>query len=326
MKNNTRLWITIVSIIIIIIAFFAYYKVGQAPVNENKESSIEGCYVAKLSRDVYTIVIQSEKDGKVTGMIAYNNFEKDSSSGSFEGIFNNNILTGNYSFDSEGSRSDSQLIFKKVGDSFVQGFGPVEVINGKETFDPISSVVYDPKSTFVRSENCMEKFVDSNDVFSFEYNPYFKLNSSYSTPVMDWRLNAKQGGILLARVSIPRTYMSNTNFSNANLTVGRSTDRTAINTCSTIDSNGEVNGGDKVIDGKDFTKFTSNGAGAGNFYETTSYRGIVDGDCYVIEYTIHSTNIGNYSPDQGIKEFNKAKIQSDLEAIISSFQFQIQSS
>ena len=80
-----------------------------------------------------------------------------------------------------------------------------------------------------------------------------------------------------------------------------------------------------MIDDHPFSKFTLNDAGAGNLYETTSYRGLFDGDCYAIEYTIHSTNIGNYSPDQGVKEFDKVKVQEELEKILDSFKFLISS-
>ena len=70
-----------------------------------------------------------------------------------------------------------------------------------------------------------------------------------------------------------------------------------------------------------FTKITLSDAGAGNFYNTTSYRTIYHNQCYAIEYTIHSTNIGNYSPDQGITEFDQTKIVPLLENMVQSFKF-----
>ena len=75
------------------------------------------------------------------------------------------------------------------------------------------------------------------------------------------------------------------------------------------------------LHGMDYTKLTVSDAGAGNFYDVTSYRMIKDSQCYALEYTIHSTNIGNYSPDQGITEFDKTKIQTILESIVKSFSF-----
>ncbi len=226
MKNSTKI-VSLIVIIVIIIALFAYYKVGQAPINESSTAT---------------------------------------------------------SSQSSGTSTDT--------------------------------------TNCSLTKSCTLDFADSNKVFSYEYNSLFTANEGQNTPSINWRLNTTQMGVLLSKVSIPRTYMSNTNFSEAYLTVGRSADAKAVTSCLSA-SNGEVKDGTRTIDRGDFTKFTLSDAGAGNLYNTTSYRGIVDGYCYAIEYTIHSTNIGNYSPDQGIKEFDKTKIQSDLEKIISSFQFRI---
>jgi glycosyltransferase involved in cell wall biosynthesis len=141
----------------------------------------------------------------------------------------------------------------------------------------------------------------------------------------DWRVNTKQKGMQLAHVSIPKVFMPGTNFSNAYMTIGASTDPKEIKSCGTIATNGEIKAGTVTINGYPFTKFTLGDAGAGNFYETTSYRGLLDGDCYAIEYTIHSTNIGAYSPDQGIKEFDKVKVTNEFESIIASFKFLVNS-
>jgi hypothetical protein len=104
-----------------------------------------------------------------------------------------------------------------------------------------------------------------------------------------------------------------------------STDPTAIQKCLAETEASDIDLGKVTLGGYPFEKFTSNGAGAGNFYETTSYKGIVDGDCYAVEYTIHSTNIGNYSPDQGITEFDQIKIQNEIDQIIKSFKFTVNS-
>lgn len=330
MRNNSKI-IMFIIVIAVLGAFVYYLNNTKAPVTEEnpsvaKEDSLVGCYVAHLSKDVYTLNIQSSNNTEVIGALAYNNYQKDSSSGSFKGTFQNDILLGKYSFDSEGSHSERQVIFKKIGDNFIQGFGPAKLVDGEETFDPISSVVYDSNSTFKKSNDCLEKFVDSNNILSFEHNPFFQHIEGINYLSTDWKLEAKEKGVLLASVIIPRTYMPNTNFSDARLTIGRSTTASAIKSCTIVSTtNGEVKDGTGTISGYPFDKFNFNDAGAGNFYETTSYRGIVDGDCYVVEYTIHSTNIGNYSPDQNIKEFNKSVIQSNLEKIIQSLRFNINS-
>ncbi len=331
MTKNAKIILSFLAIALLV-GFGIYYSL----INKNAvitgepvpvdTASLKGCYVASLSKDFYTLKIQSEENGNIRGMLAYNNYQKDSSSGSFSGTFANDILLGNYSFDSEGMHSDRLVIFKKVGDNFVQGFGPTKVVEGKEEFTNTAAVTYDPKSTFIKSADCLLHFIDANQTFSFDYNAFFQVISPIPSPVLDWRLDSKVNGVLLAILSIPRTYLPGTNFADARLTVGRSSAASAIKSCTVVTTtNNEKSVGAATVGGFPFSKFTSNGAGAGNFYETTSYRGIVDGDCYAIEYTIHSTNIGNYSPDQGIKEFDKIKIQTELENIIKSLKFLINS-
>jgi hypothetical protein len=288
-------------------------------------NSIIGCYVAHIQKDMYALIVQSEEKGVITGKIAFNNFEKDDSSGSFTGTFNQNILFGDYSFNSEGMRSDRQLIFKQVGGNFIEGFGNVKTAGDTEMFADINTITYDPNVTFTKSENCTERFNDSSNIFTFGYNPYFKASEGQNIPSLDWRQNTKKQGVLLASVVISRTYMPHTNLSDARFTVGRSTDMDEIKSCMNNAINGEKKGESILIDGYPFVRFSLSDAGAGNLYETTSYRGIVDGDCYVIEYTIHSTNIGNYSPDQGIAEFDKTKLTNELESIVYSLKIKISS-
>lgn len=326
MKKNLKIIILIFAIVLI--GVLVYFKNAQAPAgitpSATTKDSILGCYVAHLQKDIYTLVIQSENNGIITGALAYNNYQKDSSSGSFNGTLADNILLGNYSFDSEGMHSDRQVIFKKVGNSFIQGFGPVKIVDNKEIFDSVK-ITYDPKSTFIKSDNCIEHFTDANSIFSFDYNPFFQNIWGFEIPTTDWSLNSKQKGIILANVIIPRTYMPNTNFSDARLTIGRSTDENAIKNCLEKTSGYYIETGTSAINGYSFKKFTFSDAGAGNLYDSVSYKGIFDGDCYAIEYTIHSTNIGNYPPEQGIKEFDKSKIQNAAEKIIESFKFLINS-
>lgn len=280
--------------------------------------SVLGCYIAKLSQDVYTLQIQSENDGAEIGILAYNNYEKDSSSGVFIGKLSGDVLLGNYSFDSEGMHSNRQLIFKKVGDNLVEGFGDVKTAGDTETLADTSKVIYDPKVTFVKSNDCLENFTAGNGSFSFNYNAFFRAMSGNSTLSKDWELNSKQNGLLLASVYVPQSYMPKTNFSEATLTIGKSADISAIKNC-LVDTNGpSVKKEVAMVSGYPFTKYVFGDAGAGNYYETTSYRGIVGGDCYAVEYTVHSTNIGNYDPSQGIKQFDRDKITGDMESVIHS--------
>lgn len=125
-------------------------------VEETAQESIAGCYVAHLAKDVYTLDIQSEKNGEVSGRLAFNNFEKDSSAGTFTGTYSKGVLSGYYSFTSEGMNSSSQVMFKKVSDGFVRGFGPMTAEGDTAVFENPEGISYDSTYTFVKSDDCSQ--------------------------------------------------------------------------------------------------------------------------------------------------------------------------
>ena len=129
-------------------------------------------------------------------------------------------------------------------------------------------------------------------------------------------------GLILARVDISRTFFTEkTNFGDARFTIGTSVAPGAVKNCLNFQYAEQGKMSTATISSRQFTKIQFTDAGAGNLYETTSYRTVYNNQCYAIEYIIHSSNIYNYSPDQGVKEFDKAKITSVLEGIVQSFKF-----
>lgn len=127
-------------------------------------------------------------------------------------------------------------------------------------------------------------------------------------------------GVLISSAELPASFQSNTNFRGATFMVGSSNDATSIAQCANP-QNGEVAQGTTLINGVFFSKFGLGDAGAGNLYDTTSYRTIYNNQCYILSYTIHTTNIGNYDPSQGISMYNKAPIVVLLESVAQSFKF-----
>ena len=161
MMNKNTMVVAVFVILLLIGAGFLYFNYGPdsvkevaIPLSSPDISMLKGCYVAKLSKDAYTLDIESADKGMVSGLLAFNNFEKDSSSGTLNGTFMNGILLGNYSFDSEGMHSYRQVIFKKVGDDFIEGFGEVKMVGDKEIFVDPTKITYDLKVKFVKSINC----------------------------------------------------------------------------------------------------------------------------------------------------------------------------
>ncbi len=183
--------------------------------------------------------------------------------------------------------------------------------------------------TYVAGSNdaSLATYIDPAEVFAFEYPKEFTVQGGSVSNTNEWREFSTPGelGRVRAVVNIPRSFQPNTNFSDAKFQVGLGANTAATDKCLTVRS---VQGGsysenpvsEKVtIHGVTFTKFKFGDAAAGNYYDTTSYHAIHNGQCIVLEYRIHSTNLGSYDPNQGIKAFDEPKIQNILEDMVRSF-------
>jgi hypothetical protein len=166
-------------------------------------------------------------------------------------------------------------------------------------------------------------FTDASKTFSFNYSAPLTVSGGGVGYTQDWMVNATTSGLVLAVVNLPQSFEPSTNFGSAKLTVGTSADPSAVATCLTYDPTGGPATAitTSTINGTTYHVFRASDAGAGNLYETTSYRTVRDGQCYVVEYTIHTSNIGNYSPDQGITAYDKSKVVAILSSVIQSFKF-----
>ena len=166
------------------------------------------------------------------------------------------------------------------------------------------------------------KYTDSMHGFSFSHAAVLAVAKSPAGTTFDtpWRTNTQTLGLLFVTGTITKSTQPKTNFSEAKLTVGESNAFDAISSCATP-QNGEIANGPVMINGVSFAKFTMGDAGAGNYYDTTSYRTVHNGRCFAIEYAIHSTSLGAYDPSQGISQFDKAKVIAPLEGAVQSFKF-----
>lgn len=183
------------------------------------------------------------------------------------------------------------------------------------------SGISDDNSDNSNSEPKISIFTDPGEQFSFQYPEEFTVIKSDTKSTNEWRQNPGVGelGLKKATIIIPRTYIPNTNFSEAEFTVSFGTNQKSTDNClKNINNSGEVKS--KVdINGVEFSKFSYIDAAMGNRYEVNSYRTVRKGQCIIVEYLIHSTNIELYDENQNIKEFDKSKIQAILENIVNSF-------
>ena len=117
----------------------------EPEVIEAAESST--CYAAILGQDTVSLRVERMSDD-VTGDLAYNFFEKDDNSGTFQGRMRGDTLLADYTFMSEGSESVREVVFLKKGDGFVEGYGDMEDRGGKMVFKNTASLDFGSGTAF----------------------------------------------------------------------------------------------------------------------------------------------------------------------------------
>lgn len=165
-------------------------------------------------------------------------------------------------------------------------------------------------------------FTDQGKLFTFTYPQAFSIVGGGIGYTQDWKTNTDGTlGLVLAQVNAPQSYQPKTNFGDAKFTVGTSVDPKAVTGCLSDTSGVGVIKSTVTLNGIKYTKFVSTDAGAGNRYETTSYRTVQGGQCFALEYTIHYAVLANFDPSMGIKGYNSAQVHTDLDSIVKSFTF-----
>ena len=106
-----------------------------------KDSATTECYSSINDKDSITLNITTI--GKnVTGELYYNIQEKDKNVGAIEGEMVGDTIFAEYAFTSEGMQSIREVAFLKNNNTLVEGFGPVEDMNGKVVFKNRSTLVF----------------------------------------------------------------------------------------------------------------------------------------------------------------------------------------
>ena len=167
---------------------------------------------------------------------------------------------------------------------------------------------------------------DSAGAFSIAYPGDFSTNDGAIPEVtQNWSLSSNgTTGDLFFTLTIPSLFEPQTNFADATLTVGASKDATAVMQCLTSNmTDGPITAtSTETINGVVFTVLPSSGVGAGNIYDTTSYRTVHNGKCYAVEYTIHSSQLGNYPTQYNLQQFDPAPLKDVLNRIVGTFKFE----
>ena len=121
--------------------------------------------------------------------------------------------------------------------------------------------------------------------------------------------------------TIPNTMFEKTNLAEAGVYVGATTSPLITSLCNIADtSEGETATSTRTINDVTFSVFTSNDAGAGNYYDRTAFRTLRNGTCYEVVEVLHSAQIGNF-PEGTVSPFNRDEIVGYLEGMVNTFEF-----
>lgn len=156
-------------------------------------------------------------------------------------------------------------------------------------------------------------------LFTIRYPDIFTVNQISAGD--EWRTGANgDAGTLDFSLTLPKSFEPGTNFGDAKLTVGHSANTASVADCLKPDASGGPGTSmtTRVINGVTFTVFTSSDAGAGNLYDTTSYRTVQNKTCVAVEYTIHYSQFANY-PAGSITQFDETKVQAKLDSVVDTF-------
>lgn len=104
-----------------------------------KEEIPMQCYQYASQGDTVALKLVYIRD-TYTGLLVYLFKEKDRNIGTINATLRGDILVADYTFNSEGTKSVRQVAFKKVGNTYVEGYGESVDENGVMKFKDITTL------------------------------------------------------------------------------------------------------------------------------------------------------------------------------------------
>ncbi|TDQ79958.1 hypothetical protein [Sphingobacterium yanglingense] len=107
-----------------------------------QKNSLAGDYLFLSEGDTISLALQQQKDS-VFGELKYAFSGKDRNVGKINGTLKDSLITGDYSFVSEGVPSVRQVVFRVTDQGLVEGYGEIEESNGKMIFSDKDHLSFD---------------------------------------------------------------------------------------------------------------------------------------------------------------------------------------
>ena len=113
--------------------------------------TLDGCYIRVTGRDTLLLQIK-ETSGTIKGTMKFDNYEKDSSSGTVTGKMENGKLVLWYAFASEGMQSYAQHIMQPVKDGLILGNSDIKISSDSAFIKDLSTVAFPISNKLTRTE------------------------------------------------------------------------------------------------------------------------------------------------------------------------------
>lgn len=116
-----------------------------------KPSPQTECYMHVSGRDSFFVELNRVGD-ELNGFLEFRNYQKDKSRGTVRGRVDGDVYKLIYDFFSEGTQSIMEVYFKKENDILLRGVGDMSMRRDTLFFNNPSSIDYDVKQAFAKSE------------------------------------------------------------------------------------------------------------------------------------------------------------------------------
>ena len=127
MKSYTRN----LSVILVSLVIFSCKEKNET--NAPQENTGAQCFAYRDGRDTINLRFTESKSG-IKGSLEYTLQEKDRNTGTIDGQREGDLIIAYYEFKSEGVTSVRQVVFKKINENWVEGFGEVEIVGDTTKF------------------------------------------------------------------------------------------------------------------------------------------------------------------------------------------------
>jgi hypothetical protein len=109
--------------------------------------TVSACFMKITGRDTAVLMLD-QKANEISGVMLYDNYEKDGSRGTVKGKKEGVILKLFYDFNAEGTRSVMEVYFKEVPGGLLRGVGDMDVKADTAYFR--SGINYSDKEAFAK--------------------------------------------------------------------------------------------------------------------------------------------------------------------------------